>query len=416
MTSVRVKSAGPVHLPAASGDGTSGSPLNLKVVACDETGTPYSVSNPLPVDGDFGGAGGAVDTALVTVTGTYPLTSDLSAVVEANVKIATEEGPGTLTVTIGASTGFARRIVDVVSGPGDVTPFTVAFADAVILGAWDGLADAWFQRFDCVPDGAGEWYAYRVPYFAAEVASGGGAVDSVNGDTGVVVLTAADVGAEATGVAAALVDDLSGVSNASTARTNLGLGTAAVTNTGTGSSNTILGNDARLTDTRTPTDASVSVAKFDATQAARLTALDTLLWRPVDMDLMFPSSATSGTWAVAQNSAGMFGGWVTNSAGTANGDYIQWANVPMPAGTYTVALAAQKTTGSGILDILIDGVSLGTVDLYNGSTVTSYYTATTSYAPSSTALVTVKLLLNGKNASSSGYLARISRLIFKRTA
>lgn len=53
---------------------------------------------------------------------------------------------------------------------------------------------------------------------------GGGAVDSVNGQTGVVVLAAADVGADPAGTAAGLVDDLSGVSNAATARSNLGLG------------------------------------------------------------------------------------------------------------------------------------------------------------------------------------------------
>jgi hypothetical protein len=87
----------------------------------------------------------------------------------------------------------------------------------------------------------------------ATVPTGGGAVDSVNGQTGAVVLDAGDVGADPAGTAAGLVDDLSGVSNQATARTNLGLGTAAVTDTGTGSSNVILGNDARLTDSRTPT-------------------------------------------------------------------------------------------------------------------------------------------------------------------
>ncbi len=81
----------------------------------------------------------------------------------------------------------------------------------------------------------------------------GSAVDSVNGQTGVVVLGAADVSADPAGTAAGLVDDLSGVTAPATARSNLGLGTAAVADTGTGAANVIVGSDARLTDARTPT-------------------------------------------------------------------------------------------------------------------------------------------------------------------
>jgi hypothetical protein len=68
------------------------------------------------------------------------------------------------------------------------------------------------------------------------------------------VLTAADaaagrtaIGAEASGVAAALVDDLSGVTNASTARTNLGLGGAAILSVGTTTGTVAAGDDARIT-------------------------------------------------------------------------------------------------------------------------------------------------------------------------
>jgi hypothetical protein len=59
--------------------------------------------------------------------------------------------------------------------------------------------------------------------------------------------------------------NLAGLADLPTARTNLGLGTAAVANTGTGASNVILGNDSRLTDTRTPSAASIVDAMIAST-------------------------------------------------------------------------------------------------------------------------------------------------------
>ena len=79
-------------------------------------------------------------------------------------------------------------------------------------------------------------------------------VTSVNSKTGTVNLTASDVGADASGAAAAaqaaslqIANNLSDLNSVPTARTHLGLGGAAVLNVGTTSGTVAAGDDSRLT-------------------------------------------------------------------------------------------------------------------------------------------------------------------------
>lgn len=176
------------------------------------------------------------------------------------------------------------------------------------------------------------------PTGMAWVAPAVDAVTSVNGQTGVVVLSAANVGADPAGSAAAAqaaaiaasdpvgsaaaaqaaavasslqkASNLSDLTNAGTARTSLGLGTAAVTNTGTGNTNTILGNDARLTDARTPTahastHAAAGSDPVTLTQA-QVTNLTTDLAgkQPIDQDLTDIAALTPTNDDVLQRKAG----------------------------------------------------------------------------------------------------------------
>lgn len=124
----------------------------------------------------------------------------------------------------------------------------------------------------------------------------------------------------------------------------------------------------------------------------------------------------SGDWTRVQNSGGWTGGYYTNSTTPVDGDYIEYANVRLPAGgTWTIELLYNATSGMGIIDVVIGGVSAGTVDCYSAGSAAALGVVSTTFSPTG-GLTTVKLLLNGKNGSSSGYLTRISALNFTRTA
>lgn len=168
------------------------------------------------------------------------------------------------------------------------------------------------------------------------------------------------------GTAAALVDDLSGVSNASTARTNLGLGTAAVAAT----SDFLAANVARA-------------------WASRITILCAV--EP-------PNTYT--TWT--PTGSAVIGSGYAAGATTASGETWTYANLPLRAGTWSIVWHWRRHSGGGIITPTLGGTSLTTVDTYNASTAGDQRQTQTGITVAG-GLTDLVLTNPTKNASSSAY-------------
>ena len=94
--------------------------------------------------------------------------------------------------------------------------------------------------------------------------------------------------------AQALVDDLSGVSNAAAARGNLGLGTAATANkVAAGAAGVLDATDSSTTNQRVPTDGSVTNAKVAVGAAILLNKLAEAVYTTAQVDTAIGSEATT---------------------------------------------------------------------------------------------------------------------------
>lgn len=128
--------------------------------------------------------------------------------------------------------------------------------------------------------------------------------------------------------------------------------------------------------------------------------------------LATPTSVGQGTFVVLTNPNCYFMA-ERNGTSVANGDNYTY-DVWLPKGTYTLEVFTLQYTDSGIMEVLCDTVSQGTVDCYAASAtpLVATYTVTTT----SDGLHTITFKANGKNASSSAYNIRNSGFIFTRTA
>jgi hypothetical protein len=135
-----------------------------------------------------------------------------------------------------------------------------------------------------------------------------------------------------------------------------------------------------------------------------------IYWNMVTGD---PDAIGQGTWTKVVDVSFWYNVLFRNTTHN-DGDNFS-VDFRCPAGTYTIGFNAEKAINRGIVDVYIDAVEVGSVDLYNGSTVMNYRAAITGISIAEGAH-TLKLQVDGKNASSSDHYFSTSGINLQRTA
>ncbi len=110
---------------------------------------------------------------------------------------------------------------------------------------------------------------------------------------------------------------------------------------------------------------------------------------------------TVGTWSLGSNGSA-HGYLYRNNATAADGDYMEW-DVGMAAGTWTLKFLMLQWNSAGILTASIDGVDVGTTDLYASAATWNYEVTMSGIVVATTGKKALRVRVNGKNASSAAY-------------
>lgn len=172
----------------------------------------------------------------------------------------------------------------------------------------------------------------------ATTASDGGSVTSVAGRSGAVTLTSADL-TDTTAAGRALLDDAS----ASDQRTTLGLGNSSTRNVGSSTGTVAAGDDARLSDARTPTSHTHAPSEITAGGAS---TGQTLTWNGL---AWAPATPTSGK---------LVNRWVatsTTAIGTTNILPIDDTIPQSTEGAEMITVSVTPSSASNMLKVTVSG-------------------------------------------------------------
>lgn len=146
-----------------------------------------------------------------------------------------------------------------------------------------------------------------------------------------------------------------------------------------------------------------------------------LPWRYWELaNVSTPFSVDAGTWArntSAWSEASVItinSGYGAQNGSAAQNDQVTW-KYAMGAGTWTVKLYVRKSSNTGIVTVLLDGVSVGTLDTYAASAALAVLSLT-GISVGSDGAHTIGFKMATKNASSSGYALGLLAFEVFRTA
>lgn len=125
-------------------------------------------------------------------------------------------------------------------------------------------------------------------------------------------------------------------------------------------------------------------------------------------------SIAQGTWGVGISSSAIMCGWITNSS-NADADELHF-KVYLDAGTYSFRMMVREAADRGIVDIYLDAVEIASFDWYAAAGASNVVKTETGIVVGAAGLYTLKLKIDGKNGSSSGYKLYCQYIALWRTA
>lgn len=129
---------------------------------------------------------------------------------------------------------------------------------------------------------------------------------------------------------------------------------------------------------------------------------------------IFPTPVAQTNWAGVTNRATDVNAGYRSNAGVQNAEVN--FDVTLAAGTWTIRGIFQTSSDAGIVTVALDGVDVGTIDLYSAGTVQNVQLALAGVVLATTAKRRLRLKTSTKNGASTSYFGVINGLQLQRTA